>query len=121
MAAEGQLAGERAGPFHWWYLPSWLGLDAPCVVLTWTWAISESSEATLSFRPAAAMFLVVWSIYLLDRLIDVARCSDWHEVTGRLHFGRHYRFLFVAALTACLAGVIAILIAGLPADVIIRG
>src|SRR5262245_64570356 len=116
MAAECGLAGERTGPFHLWFLPSWLGLDAPCVVLTWTWAISESSEAILSFRPAAAMFLVVWSVYLLDRLIDVARCGDWREVTGRLHFGRRYRSLFVAALTACMAGIVALLIAGLPAD-----
>ena len=70
MAGEVGLSGEQAASFRWWYLPSWLGLDAPSVVLTWTWAVSRNSEAVLLFRPAAAMFLTVWSIYLLDRLID---------------------------------------------------
>src|SRR5947207_1511624 len=95
--------------FRWWYLPSWLGLDAPCVVLTWTWAINRNSESVLAFHPAAAMFLVVWSIYLLDRLIDVARCSDWQSATGRLRFGRRYRPLFLACFALCILGIVALL------------
>src|SRR5437763_335577 len=120
MAGESELSCEQTESFRWWFLPSWLGLDAPCVVLTWTWAVSENSEPVLSFRPAAAMFLVVWSIYLLDRLIDVARCSDWQRTTGRLRFGRRYRLLFAGCLSLCLIGIVALLIAGLPADVIRR-
>ena len=110
----------REQPFRWWFLPSWLGLDAPCVVLTWTWAISQSSEATLSFHAAGAMFLTVWSIYLLDRMIDVARCRDWQHATGRLHFGRRYRPLFLACFSLCVLGMAAFLVAGLSADVLVR-
>src|SRR6266571_3288061 len=102
MVGENEHSGAQTEAFRWWYLPSWLGLDAPCVVLTWTWAISQNSEAVLSIRPAAAMFLVVWSIYLLDRLIDVARCNDWQQATGRLRFGRRYRPLFLACLSGCV-------------------
>ncbi len=120
MAGAADHSCERAETFRWWYLPSWLGLDAPCVVTTWTWAINQNADADMAFRPAAAMFLVVWSIYLLDRLIDVARCSDWQQATGRLRFGRRYRWLFVACLSLCIFGIIALLIAGLPADVIWR-
>lgn len=107
-------------PFRWWFLPSWLGLDAPCVVLTWTWAAARSINQPLPLRPAAAMFLVVWTIYLGDRLIDVARCRDWTEATGRLRFGRDWRWLFIACLVFCLAGIATVVAIGLPAAVIVR-
>lgn len=110
-------AGEQ---FRWWFLPSWLGLDAPCVVLTWTWAISRATEIPLPIRPAAALFLVVWFIYLSDRLVDVSRCPDWTAATGRLRFGRNFRFLFVACLGICLAGIGVLLWQGLPRAVIER-
>jgi hypothetical protein len=120
MICERGFSSERTESFRWWFLPSWLGLDAPSVVLTWAWAISRNFDSTLSFRPAAAMFLVVWSIYLLDRLIDVARCSDWQQATGRLRFGHKHRFLFLSCFSLCMLGIVALLWAGLPAAVITR-
>jgi hypothetical protein len=113
-------SSEPANSFRWWFLPSWLGLDAPCVVLTWTWALGRKFEITPSFRPAAAMFLFVWSIYLLDRLIDVARCTDWQQATGRLRFGRRYRRLFQGCLCICAIGIAGFMLTGLPADLIRR-
>ena len=120
MSVEPTMIENRKEPFAWWFLPSWLGLDAPCVVLTWTWATSRSSEAALPIRPAAALFLVVWFIYLSDRLIDVTRCRDWTRATGRLRFGRDWRPLFWTCLGFCIAGILAILGAGLPAEVLWR-
>src|SRR5260370_1169739 len=120
MGSGSELSGEKADSFRWWFLPSWLGLDAPSVVLTWTWALSQNSESSLFFRPAAALFLVVWSIYLLDRLIDVARCRDWQQATGRLRFGRRYRPVFLACLSVNLCGIVALLLAGLPEAVLWR-
>lgn len=107
--------------FCWWYLPSWLGLDAPFVVTTWTWATSRAAEQSFPLRPAIAMFLTAWAIYLADRLIDVARCSDWTHATGRLRFGREYRPLFAICLVGCLLGLVAIVVLGLPWDVVQRG
>lgn len=107
-------------PFRWWFLPSWLGLDAPCVVSTWTWAISWSTGAPLPPRAAVAMFLVVWSIYLFDRLVDVARCRDWDHATGRLEFGRRYRPLFVECLVGCVAGLAFVAWLGLPPEILQR-
>jgi hypothetical protein len=107
--------------FRWWFLPSWLGLDAPCVVSTWTWATSRALDVPMSFRPAAAMFLVVWSIYLSDRLVDVARCTDWSRATGRLHFGRRHRSAFAACLGVSIVGLAALAAIGLPTDVLRRG
>jgi hypothetical protein len=90
------------------------------VVSTWTWAISRSSGLPLSVRPIVAMFLVVWSIYLSDRLIDVARCRDWDRATGRLRFGRRFRPLFLLCLASCVAGIVSVLWLGLPEEVIWR-
>jgi len=120
MAGETESSCAQSDSFRWWFLPSWLGLDAPCVVLTWTWAISQNSEAVLSVRPAAGMFLVVWSIYLFDRLIDITRCNDWQQATGRLRFGRRYWPLLLACFILCILGIVTILIVGLPAEVIWR-
>jgi hypothetical protein len=119
-AVEPAMTEHVPEPFRWWFLPSWLGLDAPCVVLTWTWAISQSSDAALPIRPAAALFLVVWSIYLIDRLIDVARCRDWTHATGRLRFGRDWHRLFWACLSFCITSILAILWAGLPVEILGR-
>ena len=69
---------------HWWQLPSWLGLDAPCVVSTWCLAIAHSTGKRPAGVVMAALFLTVWSIYLADRLTDVARCTDWRSVSGRM-------------------------------------
>jgi len=114
------MGDNQSAPFRWWFLLSWLGLDAPCVVLTWTWATSRASGVTLPARAAAALFLVVWFIYLGDRLIDVARCRDWTRATGRMRFGRDFRALFWSCQILCLAGIGGVLWAGLPADVIRR-
>jgi hypothetical protein len=120
MAVESPMTEHAAEPFRWWFLPSWLGLDAPCVVSTWAWATARSRDSALPILPVAALFLVVWSIYLTDRLIDVARCRDWTHATGRLRFGRKWRSLFWACLSFCIAGILAILWAGLPTDVLER-
>ena len=118
------MVGAKAIPvdvqtsFRWWFLPSWLGLDAPCVVLTWCWAVSESFELIMKVCPAAAIFLVVWSIYMLDRLIDVSLCPDWQRATGRSQFGRRYGVLFLACLAGCITGVTGLLESGLPSDVL---
>jgi len=117
----GNIAIRQTGVFRWWFLPSWMGLDAPCVVSVWTWAISRAAGLTWPSRAAATMFLVVWSIYLSDRLFDVARCKDWSHATGRLRFGRRYQPLFLACLACALAGIVTLLWNGLPAEVLWRG
>ena len=66
------------------------------------------------------MFLVVWSIYLSDRLFDVAHCRDWGKATGRLCFGRNNQSFLVVCLVLCVLSILALLWAGLPTEVIRR-
>ena len=107
--------------FRAWMLPSWLGLDAPCVVCTWAWAVSRALDQTLRPEVYAALFLACWAIYLGDRLIDVARCRDWSQVTGRMRFGRRFRTLFAVCLGLVFAGLVALLVSGRVAQEAVRG
>ena len=57
--------------------PSFLCLDAPLAALGWALCHSigsrVASQEPLKAPPFAALFLTVWLIYLLDRLLDVER------------------------------------------------
>lgn len=121
MLGEQAARNEGLATFRWWFLPGWLGLDAPCVALTWTWAVSRATHERLAVRPAVALFLVVWAIYLADRLLDVVRCRDWAKATGRLRFGSRWRRSFCVGIGCCIAGLLGVLWAGLPEEVLRRG
>ncbi|MEM1296149.1 MAG: hypothetical protein AAGH89_12350 [Verrucomicrobiota bacterium] len=105
----------------WWWLPSWLGLDSPFVITTWTVAVSRTLGTPLGWEVYAAQFFACWSVYLADRLIDVRRCRDWSRVNGRLEFGRRVQRLlrvFLGFNGIVLAG---LLISGTVSEVAVRG
>jgi len=76
---------------RWWFYPSWLGLDAPFVVTTWTIAISLANGERVEPVSIIALWSTVWLIYLGDRLYDVAHCRDWSHAPGRMAFGKTRR------------------------------
>lgn len=107
---------------RWWYLPSWLGLDAPFVVTTWTVAIGLSTGERIRPDSILALWSTVWLIYLIDRLYDVASCQDWSRAPGRMAFGRDYRWLLLAATIVPAAILASVVYSGhLPRDVVPRG
>ena len=89
------------------------------MALAWTWAAGRSIGQELPGRIALGFFLFVWSIYLADRLIDVARCPDWTAVPERLRFGRRHAVWFRLALGLSLAGT-AVLAWVLPGEIMRR-
>lgn len=91
------------------------------VVCTWTLAAAAGRQREFSPGALAALFFTVWAIYLADRLVDVARCRDWSQATGRMHFGRRYRRTFVSCLAGTVAANLILLIAGVvPRDAALR-
>jgi hypothetical protein len=92
-------------PLHLWHLTS---LDAPTVAVTWAWAFTWAAGVRLPLWAAAALALIVWTIYIADRLLD-ARASfrnpGNHTLRDRHHFHwRHRRTLLpLAALAAAAA------------------
>ena len=97
-----KLALSDRDTFRWWFLPSWLGLDAPVVVVVWTLAIGSTYDLAAPWQSYAILAATVWAIYLADRLIDVSRCQDWSSATARLGFGRRFWLVFVICLGLCL-------------------
>lgn len=116
------MTAQPGDQVRWWYLPSWLGLDAPFVATTWTVAIALSAGESVRPAVALALWSTVWLIYLADRLYDVASCRDWTQAPGRMAFGRDYRWLLIAA-TSVPAIIITIVVHGgyLPRQVFQRG
>lgn len=45
----------EAEEFQWWFVPSWMGLDAPCVVSTWTWAVGRATGVTFALGAYAVV------------------------------------------------------------------
>lgn len=82
-----------------WHL---LSLDAPTVAVVWTLLLARSSDVPLPRATAPAMFLAVWMLYVVDRLVDAGGSG---EVLERRHlFHWKHRRLFLAGLS--IAGVV---------------
>ncbi len=107
-------------PLHLWHLAS---LDAPTVALAWAWSLAWAAHRPLPVWSAAALALIVWVIYVGDRLLDVrstlATNADRNVYRAKhlreRHFfhWRHRRiFLAIAALAGLAAA--ALLFAQLP-------
>ena len=92
-----------------WHL---LSLDAPTVATAWMLLAAQASHVRLAPVLPVAMFVAVWMLYALDRLLD-ARLLDGRKAAGerfapRHYFHRHHAARFRLALFAA-----AILLAGL--------
>lgn len=75
-------------------LPSFLGLVAPLVALGWALLIATEKSSPLSWDAPLSLFLVVWFIYLADRLFDAFRADDPARLPPRHQFARlHWRLL----------------------------
>lgn len=102
-------------PLHLWHLAS---LDAPTVAVAWAWAFAWAAHVRFPLWSAAALALIVWTIYIADRLLD-ARATfhrpGAHDLRDRHHFHwRHRRILLpLAALTGLAAA--ALVFSQLPA------
>ena len=82
-----------------WHLAS---LDAPTVAVTWARAFAWTAHVNLAAWPMAVLGLVVWTIYVGDRLLDARRGT--HDLRERHHFHwRHRRILAPLAAAAGLA------------------
>jgi len=86
-------------------LPSFLCLDAPLVAISWSTADQYLQRGFLSaYEPHAALFLVVWGIYLFDRLHDTRPGLREQRNSLRHRFALRHRglllSLFVTAFTA---------------------
>jgi hypothetical protein len=96
-------AAAAAIPFWlWWNLVS---ADAPAVAIAWAALFARSRGVVLPFSHLAALALVVWLIYLMDRILDALRASDARLLKERHLFSARHRnaLLSVIALGGAAA------------------
>lgn len=69
----------------WWIVPNLLALDAPAVAVVWQRFLGSQFRVPVPVLASVVLALVVWGIYLLDRLWDARRGdlrSDRHRYAG---------------------------------------
>jgi hypothetical protein len=94
--------GRLLAALRHWHLAS---LDAPTVAVVWGWAFAWVAHVRLAIWPLALLGLVVWAVYIGDRLLD-ARAGlhnpPRHDLRERHHF--HWRHRRVLGPLAVVAG-----------------
>ncbi|MDE1162089.1 MAG: hypothetical protein PW792_09120 [Acidobacteriaceae bacterium] len=90
----------RYSPIVLWHL---LSLDAPTVAAVWTLLVAHAAHIHLPWQTPVALFVAVWALYVVDRLLDTTDLEERH----RFHQRHRGRFL---ALVAWAAPVIALLL-----------
>ncbi len=69
-----------------WLLPNLLALDAPVVAVVWQRFLAAQFQVPVMIRTSIVLGLVVWVIYLTDRLLDAKRGesqTDRHRFAAR--------------------------------------
>lgn len=100
----------------WWLYPNLLSLDAPLVALAWLHVFGKAWG--LGYHPTSAyvcLGLVVWSIYVFDRLLDVSMMSATPEkMEPRHRFHQRHRKWLTGLLVAAMVGAIYLLVTEMP-------
>jgi hypothetical protein len=102
----------RAIPF--WLIPNVLSLDAPMVAVAWQGLLAETTGTPLRFAGRVILFLTVWLIYIVDRLLDARRPAMAEEPARHRFYRRHTRAATVLAMAIFAVDVRLILFEILP-------
>ncbi len=85
-----------------WIWPALLSLDAPVIAVLWLLLFSRSLRIGVPGSETAVLAMVVWLIYVADRILDSFRESEREPLAPRHWFYRQYRAAFVAPFCAVL-------------------
>lgn len=97
-----------------WLLPNLFSLDAPLVAVSWLWVFARTWRVDYLPTPAyLVLFLVVWSIYVFDRLFDAAMRTGSPELLEERHrfHLKHKRAFAIGGAIAMVVAIILTLIA----------
>ncbi len=75
-------------PWLWWNI---LSLDAPAVAVAWALLFARASHVEVPAATVAVLALVVWVIYLADRLLDGFGAGDKRLLKERHRFCQRHR------------------------------
>lgn len=100
----------------WWLYPNLLSLDAPLVAVVWLYMFAKATRVDfLPWSAYIALGLIVWIIYVADRLIDASMPEG---STGRLEarhdFHRKHQRIFRLLLKIAAVAAVVIVITNMP-------
>jgi hypothetical protein len=90
------LPNRSSVPF--WLLPNVLSLDAPLIAVAWQALLAARSETPLRPVGRVILFLTVWLIYIVDRLLDVRGPAVGIEPARHRFYREHGRAMSLLAL-----------------------
>jgi hypothetical protein len=73
-------------------------VDAPAAAIAWAALFARSRGVALSATNLLALGLIVWLIYLTDRLLDAWRASDSSTLKARHLFSARNRAAILSAV-----------------------
>ncbi|MCB1090214.1 MAG: hypothetical protein KDL87_01695 [Verrucomicrobiae bacterium] len=112
--AEPNATGSPATPPPIWLWPNLLCLDAPIVAVVWLGAFAKAYGVAVGWPGYVVLFLAVWSLYLVDRLVDSLKLragdpSPGLKTSRHGFMARHSRwFLIITILAVLVGGVLAL-------------
>lgn len=117
-----EAAPLNAPRIPWWLWPNVLSLDAPIVAVLCQMALARAHKVALMPEISWTLFLAVWLIYIVDRVLDGFSMPDPDRISARHAFYQRHRWLYLLVIVP--AGGITLLWLGLtaiPAIIFWRG
>lgn len=106
----------------WWLWLNVLSLDAPFVAVLWQTALAHCYRVQLLPGAQVSLFLAVWVIYMVDRVLDSSAPVEGGAFTARHSFYRRNRRLFCFAVIPAATILLALLsFLAIPGAVMLRG
>jgi uncharacterized membrane protein YphA (DoxX/SURF4 family) len=100
------VPSERRKPI--WLIPNLLSLDAPLVAVAWLYVFAKTWRVVyLPTSTYISLALVVWVIYVVDRLLDASMHDSGSEALEARH-EFHYKHRKVFCILAGIAGFVAL-------------
>lgn len=102
-----------------WLIPNLLSLDAPLVAVAWLYIFAKTWRADyIPWVAYISLALVVWVIYVVDRLLDASiRGGSSGKLEARHQFHRKHQRVFgvLAAMLGITVGIL--VVSGLPVNI----
>lgn len=102
-----------------WLFPNLLSLDAPLVAVVWLYIFAKTWRVQyLPWTAYIALGLIVWIIYVADRLIDASMPDEnAGKLEARHEFHRKHKRIFRLLLKVAAVGALVLVITGLPVSI----
>jgi hypothetical protein len=106
----------------WWLWPNVLSLDAPLVAVMWQAALAKVHKVALLPSLHITLFLAVWLIYIVDRVLDGFSMKHASLVSVRHAFYQRNRWLYVLFVIPVAGVLLALLVlTAIPEALLWRG